>query len=156
MYKESTKGDMHDAIAFLIHWTLSKQAGCQVRSPWWRHTPTTVWENDEYKVLWDFKIVTDSVICHDRPDIVLMHKTSNEIFMVDVAIPGESCISQKTVVKLTKYVDLKIEVSRLWKTKNILRSRLLLVHSTLSLLIYPAIWSHSICHSTWLQCFKEL
>jgi len=100
----------HDAIAPLIH---LKQAGCQVQSPWWRHTPTTVWENDEYKVLWDFLIVTDSVICHDRPDIVLMHKTSNEIFMVDVAIPEESCISQKIVEKLSKYVDL---VSRLWKT----------------------------------------
>jgi len=88
----------HDAIASLIHWTL------QVRSPWWRNTSTTVWKHDEYKVLWDFTIVTDSVIRYDRPDIVLMHKTSNEIFMVDVAIPGESCISQKTVVKLTKYI----------------------------------------------------
>ena len=39
--------------------------------------------------------------------------------MVDVAIPGESRISQKTVEKLTKYVDLKIEVSRLWRTKKV-------------------------------------
>ena len=85
----------HDAIASLIHWTLLKQAGCQVCSPWWRHIPTTVWENDEYKVLWDFTIVTDSVIHHDIPDIVLTRKTSNEIFMIDVAIPGESRISQK-------------------------------------------------------------
>ena len=41
----------HDAIASLIHWTLLKQAGCQVCSLWWRHTPTTVWKNDEWKVL---------------------------------------------------------------------------------------------------------
>ena len=59
------------------------------------------------------------VFCHDRPDIVLMRKTSNEIFMIDVAIPRESRISQKIVEKLTKYVDLKIEVSRLWKSKKV-------------------------------------
>ena len=69
--------------------------------------------------MWDFTIVTDSVIHHDIPDIVLTRKTSNEIFMIDVAIPGESRISQKTVEKLTKYVDLKIEVSRLWKSKKV-------------------------------------
>ena len=38
--------------------------------------------------------------------------------MIDVAIPGESHISQKTVEKLTKYVDQKIKVSRLWKTNG--------------------------------------
>jgi len=77
----------HDAIASLIHWTLLKLAGCSL---WWRHTPTTVWENDEYKVLWDFTIVNNSAIRHNRPDIVLMRKTSNDhkIFMIDVAIPG--------------------------------------------------------------------
>ena len=39
--------------------------------------------------------------------------------MIDVAIPGESHISQKTIEKLTKYVDLKIEISRLWKSKKV-------------------------------------
>ena len=39
--------------------------------------------------------------------------------MVDVDMPGESCISQKTVEKLTKYVDLKIEMSRPWRTKKV-------------------------------------
>jgi len=68
----------------------------------------------------DFTIVTDSVIHHDRPDIVLMRKTSNEIFMIDVAMPRESCISQKTVeYSQSTYVDLNIEVSRLWKSKKV-------------------------------------
>ena len=109
----------HDSVASLLHWTLLKQAGCHLQSPWWRHTPSAVWENDEYKVLWDFTIVTDTPIRHNRPDITLVRKISGEVYMVDVAIPGESRISQKTVEKLTKYVDLKIEVSRLWRTKKV-------------------------------------
>ena len=41
------------------------------------------------------------------------------MFLIDVAIPGESCIAQKGVEKVTKYVDLKIEVTNLWKVRKV-------------------------------------
>ena len=52
--------------------------GCCVRSITYNavtsgthtHTPQSVQENDEYKILWDFNIQTDKVIEHRRPDIV--------------------------------------------------------------------------------------
>ena len=40
--------EIHNVIASLIHWTLLKQAGYHVQSPWWKHSPGAVWENDEY------------------------------------------------------------------------------------------------------------
>ena len=40
-------------------------------------------------------------------------------FLIDVAIPGESRIAKKGVDKLTKYVDLKIEVTNLWKARTV-------------------------------------
>ena len=80
------------------------------------HTATV---QSTLKLLWDFTIVTDAVIHHNRPDITLVRKSSNEVFLIDVAIPGESCISQKSVEKLTKYVDLKIEVTILWKARKV-------------------------------------
>jgi len=110
----------HDAITSLIHWTLLKQAGVQVETPWWKHAPTAVLDINDFKLLWDFTIITDFVIYHNFPDITLVRKPSNEVFLIDVAIPGESHIAQKSGEKLTKYVDLKIEVSRLWKTKKVL------------------------------------
>ena len=77
-------------------------------------------DTNDFKLLWDFTIITDSVIYHNRPDITLVRKSSNEVFLIDMAIPGESHIAQKGVEKLTKYVNFKIEVSRLWKTKKVL------------------------------------
>jgi len=74
----------------------------------------------DFKLLWDFTIATDATIRHNRPDITLVRKSSNEVFLVDVGIPGESCIAQKGVEKLTKYVDLKIEVTNLWKARKVL------------------------------------
>ena len=36
-------------------------------------------------------------------------KQTNELYLIDIAIPGDSRLSQKAVEKQTKYVDLKIE-----------------------------------------------
>ena len=69
--------------------------------------------------MWDFTIVTDAAIRHNRPDITLVRKSSNEVFLIDVAIPGEPHIAQKGIEKLTKYVDLKIEVTNLWKARKV-------------------------------------
>jgi len=76
-------------------------------------------DTHDFKLLWDFTIVTDATIRHNRPDITPVRKSSNEVFLIDVAIPGESRIAQKGVEKLTKYVDLKIKVTNLWKARKI-------------------------------------
>ena len=79
-----------------------KQAGVQVQTLWWKHVPTAVLDTHDFKLLWDFTIVTDAAVRHNCPDITLVRKSSNEVFLIDVAIPGESRIAQKGVEKLTK------------------------------------------------------
>jgi len=41
-------------------------------------------------------------------------KQTNEVYLIDIAIPGDSRLSQKAVEKQTKYVDLKVEITRVW------------------------------------------
>ena len=36
--------ERHNAIASLIHWTLSKQAGVQVETPLWKLVPTAIFD----------------------------------------------------------------------------------------------------------------
>ena len=38
------------------------------------------------------------------------------MFLIDVAIPGDSRISQTITEKQKKYVDLKMEISQLWQS----------------------------------------
>jgi len=65
-------------------------------------------DNNDFKLLWDFTIITDSAaIYHHRADISLVRKSSNEVFLIDVAISGKPRITQKGIEKLSKYVDLK-------------------------------------------------
>ena len=97
----------HDRVASHVHWMLAKQAGFPVQDLWWKHCPPRVCENNVCKLLWDFSIVTDTSLQHSRPDITMVLKQTN---LIDIAIPGDSRLSQKVVEKQTKHVDLKIEV----------------------------------------------
>jgi len=38
--------------------------------------------------------------------------------IIDVAIPGDSRLSQKALEKQTKYMDLRIEIMRVWKCRR--------------------------------------
>jgi len=56
-----------------------------------------------------------------RPDIIVKDHENKECTFIDVAIPADKNTSIKTTEKLSKYKDLEIEVSRMWKmtTKTI-------------------------------------
>ena len=62
--------------------------------------------------------MSDVLLQHNRPDITFVLKQSNEVFLIDIAIPGDSYLLHKCTEKLTKYVDLKIEVARMWNSKK--------------------------------------
>ena len=49
------------------------------------------------------------------PHIAVFEK--KQVWLIDVAIPGNMRINHKEVEKITKYQDLKVEVERLWKKK---------------------------------------
>ena len=86
---------------------------------WWRYSPPRVCENSECKLLWNSSIVSDVSLQHSHPDITFVLNQSNEVFLIDIAIPGDSRLSHKYTEKHTKYVDLKIEVVRMWNSEKV-------------------------------------
>ena len=107
--------DRHNKVASMLHWNLCKKYHLPAANKWWEHKIEKVLQNNEAKILWDFKIQTDKHLAHNIPDITVVEK--KQVWLVDVAIPGDSRIQQKEVEKITKYQDLKIEVERLWERK---------------------------------------
>ena len=49
-----------------------------------------------------------------------VHNQHDTIFLIDVAIPGDSRITQKINEKYQKYTDLKIEVQKMWKARAVI------------------------------------
>ena len=105
----------HDKVASMLHWHLMRMNGFIVSDVWWKHLPEAVCENDHCKLLWDFTLVTDLLLPHNRPDITYVLKNTQEVFLIDIAVPGDSRMAQKSVEKREKYVDLKIQIGKCWK-----------------------------------------
>ena len=108
----------HDVVGRVIHWEVCKEYGVECSDKWYEHSPKSVEENEEGKVLWDFTIQTDHEIHHKRLDIVIQKKKPKETIIVDVGVPGDSNILQKETEKCEKYQDLAREIQRIWKSRT--------------------------------------
>jgi hypothetical protein len=62
----------HDRVATVIQQKLAETAELiEDRSP---YTPANVLENDNFKLYWNRRIITDKSILSNRPDITIMNK----------------------------------------------------------------------------------
>ena len=102
--------DRHNKVASMLHWNLCKNYYIPAANKWWGHKVEKVIQKDNVNILWDFKIQTDKHLVHN---ITVVEK--KQVWLIDVAKPGDSKIQQKEFEKITKYQDLKIEVERLWQ-----------------------------------------
>jgi len=68
--------------------------------------------------MWDVPVITDSAIIANRPDIVLHDKIEKNCLLNDIAMPNDSNINTTGTEKLSKYTDLEIGVSRMWKART--------------------------------------
>ena len=74
-------------------------------------------DNENFKLLYDFNIFTDRRILARRPDIVYMDKGSGCTKLLDVACVMDRHVVDKYREKCDKYLDLAIELQKLWNTR---------------------------------------
>ena len=108
----------HDRVAKFIHWTPCKYYVIPNTEKWYEHTPEPVVEGKNVTILWDFTVQTDRKIEGNRPDIIIKNHEERTCIMMDVALPSDQSISLKEFQILSKYKDLEIEVTKMWKLKT--------------------------------------
>ena len=106
----------HDKVAQNVHWNICKKFELPHAKNWYDHVAEKVTENNKAKVLWDFTIQTDHVIEARRPDIVVLDKELDHVWVIDIAVPGDGRVEEKEKEKREKYQDLAREIRKLWKT----------------------------------------
>ena len=82
---------------------------------WYKHTPEPAVERKNVIILWDFLFKR---IDTNIPDIIIKNHEGRTCIMMDVAVPSDQNISLKEFQKLSKYKDLEIEVTKMWKLKT--------------------------------------
>ena len=63
---------------------------------WYEHVPKGAIENEEVKVLWDINVQCDNVIEATRPDIIVIYKKERMGIIIDIAVPANVRVMEKT------------------------------------------------------------
>ena len=85
--------ERHNKVASMLHWNLCKKYHLLAADKWWEHKIEKVLQNNEAKIIWDFKIQTGKQLAHNIPDIIVVEK--KQVWLVDVAIPKTSGSNRK-------------------------------------------------------------
>ncbi|XP_052755669.1 uncharacterized protein LOC113521769 [Galleria mellonella] len=111
----------HDQVANIIHQNLAHKYNLiqNTHTPYYKYTPQTVLESATYKLYFDRAILTDKTIHYNRPDIILQNKTNKITYLIDIAVPNTHNIQKTIAEKISKYTELKDEITRLWKQEKV-------------------------------------
>jgi hypothetical protein len=101
----------HDGVANVIHQKLAEAAELiEDKSSYYKYTPATVLENDNFKLYWNRSIITDTPIPFNRPDINFMNKKTKNTFLIDTAVPNTNNLAKTIIDKQNKYQELPHEI----------------------------------------------
>ena len=106
-------------VAKKIHWDICKKNRLEHREKWYEHVPEGAVENEENKVLWDINIQCDNLIEARRPDLIVIDKKEHKGIIIDIAVSADVGVEGKEKERVEKYQNLKKEIRKLWKLRNI-------------------------------------
>ena len=64
-------------------------------------------------------IQCDNLIEARRPELIVIDKKEQKGIIIDIAVPADVRVEEKEKEKVEKYQDLKREIRRLWKLRNV-------------------------------------
>jgi hypothetical protein len=85
------------------------------KRPYYKYTPANVLENDNFKLYWNRRILTDKTIPFNRPDITLMNKKTKNAFLIDIAVPNTHNLAKTITDKQNKYQELANQICAMWQ-----------------------------------------
>ena len=109
----------HDNVAKEVHWDICKKNRLEHSEKWYEHVLEGVVENEEIKVPWHINIQCDNLIETRRPDLIVIDKKEQKGIIIDIAVPADVRVEEKEKGNVEKYQDLKKEIRRLWKMRNV-------------------------------------
>jgi hypothetical protein len=105
----------HDIFAKIIHMNLAvKFKLLKDTQPHYIYKPESCLENDNYKLYFDRRVLTDIHIQHNRPDIIILNKQQKQAYLLDIAVPNSHNITQTYNTKINKYLELSVAMRNLW------------------------------------------
>ncbi|XP_015186482.1 PREDICTED: uncharacterized protein LOC107071743 [Polistes dominula] len=112
--------ERHNSAAKIINKAIVNKYKLEnTTTPYYKYTPTTIIDNEKYKLYWDTTLHTDKTVKYNRPDITFTNKEDKTTYLIDISVPNDINITQKYREKIEKYTPLAQEIHRIWKQKKV-------------------------------------
>jgi len=89
------------------------------KSPYYRYTPASELENDNFKLYWNRSIITDKTIPANRPDTTPKNKKPKTTYLIDIAVPNTHNLAKTITEKQNKHQELANEICAVWKQNTV-------------------------------------
>ena len=76
-------------------------------------------EDDRVKIFCDFKIQTNHVIQHRRPDIAALYQIERKYHLIDVAVSGDKRVELKEQEKAGNHSNLRQKIKKIWDLSQV-------------------------------------
>ena len=98
-----------------IYWELCRKFGVKCAKKWYEEVPEEVRVSSDGKVeiWWDKMVMTSKKMEHNRPDVVVIDRSSRKWLIVDFAVPWDRNVVMTENEKIARYSPLALEVRRL-------------------------------------------
>ena len=106
----------HDKVAMRVRWEMCRKYGIENTDNWYDHQPLSVTENGEVR---DMTIYTDKVLKHNRPDITVGHKDSQEWTLIEIALPADQSIIRTEEEKVETSQELAFKIRRIYGASKV-------------------------------------
>ena len=104
-----------------IHFNICKETAVQLDTKHsYEHVPKSVETSQGGKVtiLWYQQVQTDRTILNNKPHIIIRDNEKGTCTLIDFSLSGDRNVIKKEADKILKYIDLKIEIQRMWNVKT--------------------------------------
>ena len=110
----------------LYHFILNKYGfeESEVNKPWYQQSlPQPVMENQKAKIYWDIHHYVTNCPSNNanKPDIAIFDKENNKWIIIEGTVCNIGKIQERELYKQAKYTELRAEIKRLYKVKEILQ-----------------------------------
>ena len=112
----------HNKVALLVQRESCRKYGIECTDKWYDHQPLAVAENRNVRITWDMTVYTDNKLNHNRPDITLIRKDTQEGTLTDIAVPADQNIINTEEEKVDRYMyqDLVFEIKRVHRVSKVM------------------------------------
>ncbi|CAH2019602.1 unnamed protein product, partial [Acanthoscelides obtectus] len=112
--------DRHNRVGKIIHQSLrEKYLELTEIVPYYLYEPPAGCEDEQTRLSWNRKIITDRPISNNIPDIVLTLKNENKTYIVDFAVPLGANLEKTHGEKINKYLPLSDEIRQMWDMETV-------------------------------------